>query len=229
MGVPLVLKHPKIKKLDFVFHISAVLVFAVGFDSRFTYATVNGFDEMRYQFNALWVSALILLILVLQLDDFVSKFNWRITTRKLAISFLGLSIIMLILLPPGLMTGFLSWNPLLDAPEVILVGFIGIWLTIALPEEIIARGVVQHQLTERIFPIDSKFRKYWKWIVLIFASVLFGASHWNNTSEEFALVYIILASIAGIVYGICWWFGGLFAAMLIHTLVDWIWGIFLKI
>lgn len=229
MVVPLVIKHPKIKQIDFVFHITAVLVFATGFDVRFTYATVSGFDEMRYQFNALWVSTLILLTLVLQIDDFVSKFNWRVTGKKLAISFLGLSIILLIVLPPGLITGFLSWNPLLDSPEVILIGFIGIWLTIALPEEIIARGVVQHQMTERIFSSESKYRKYWKWIVLIVASILFGSSHWNNTSEEFALVYIILATIAGIVYGICWWFGGLFSAMLIHTLVDWIWGIFLKL
>lgn len=228
MVIPLVITHPKIKRLDFVFHITAVLVFAVGFDTRYTYATVSGFDGMRYQFNALWVSTLILFILALQLDEFAGKFNWNITWRKLAITFAGLSLILCILIPPGLMTGFLSWNPVVESPEVILVSFIGIWLTIALPEELIARGVIQHQMTERVFSKESKFRKYWKWIVLFVVSILFGASHYNNTSEEFAWVYIILASIAGIIYGICWWFGGLFPAMLLHTLVDWIWAIFLK-
>ena len=226
MIVPLVSQHQKLKQFDFVFHIVGVLVFWLGFDMRFTYATVNGFAELRYEFNALWISTIILLLLAIQLNDFDSKFNWRITGHKLVITFIGLSILLVTLVPLGLMTGFLSWNPTFSQPEILIVGFIGIWLTIALPEEIVHRGVVQHQMTENIVSEEKKYHKYWKWAVLVIVSILFGLSHWNNTSEEFVWIYIILATGAGIVYGICWWFGGLFSAMLIHTLVDWIWSIF---
>jgi membrane protease YdiL (CAAX protease family) len=196
---------------------------------RYTSVAINGLAELKYEFNALWVSALILLLLAIQTQDFDSKFNWRITRHKLAVSLLGLSILLLIVVPFGYMTGFLGWNPTSEGPEVIIVSFIGIWLTIALPEEIIARGVVQHQLTERIFSEEHKYRKYWKWVVLVIASIVFGSSHWNNTTPEFMWVYVILATIAGIVYGICWWFGGLFSAMFVHTLVDWIWALFFKL
>jgi len=229
MGLPLILHHPRIKRFDFIFHIVGVLVFATGFDMRFTSMAINGFDGLQYEFNALWVSALILLLLAIQTQNFDNKFNWQITRNKLAISFLGLAILLLIVVPLGFLTGFLTWNPTIEGPEVIIVSFIGIWLTIALPEEIVVRGVVQHQLTERILSEESKYRRHWKWVVLVLASVLFGSSHWNNTSPEFVWVYVSLATVAGIVYGICWWFGGLFSAMLIHTLVDWIWAIFFKL
>jgi membrane protease YdiL (CAAX protease family) len=225
MGVPLISKHQKLKQFDFVFHIVGVLVFWVGFDMRFTYAAVNGFAELRYEFSVLWISTLIILLLAIQLNDFDNKFNWRITGHKLVITVIGLSILLVTLVPLVLMTGFLSWNPIFDQPEVIFISFIGIWLTIALPEEIVHRGVIQHQLAEHIVSEENKYHKYWKWVVLVIVSILFGLSHWNNTSEEFVWTYIILATGAGIVYGICWWFGGLFSAMLIHTLVDWIWSI----
>jgi len=229
MGLPLIIKSERIKKLDFIFHIIGVLVFATGFDMRFTSVTINGLPELQYEFNAIWVSALILVLLAIQTKDFESKFNWQATSHKIAVSLLGLSILLLVVLPLGYLTGFLGWNPTTEGPEVIIVSFIGIWLTIALPEEIVARGVVQHQLTERIFSGEHKYRKYWKWVTLVIASIVFGSSHWNNTSQEFMWVYVGLASIAGIVYGICWWFGGLFSAMFVHTLVDWIWALFFKL
>ena len=229
MALPLVLQHQKIKRFDFIFHIIGVLVFATGFDMRFTYAAINGFDGLQYEFNALWISSLILLLMAIQTQDFDSKFNWQMSRRKLVISFLGLSILMIILVPLGFMTGFLGWNPTFPGPEVIIVSFLGIWLTIALPEEIIARGVVQHQLTERMLSKENKYLKYWKWVALVMVSFLFGLSHWNNTSPEFVWVYVTLATAAGIVYGMCWWYGGLFSAMLIHTLVDWIWALFFSV
>ncbi|MFX1264852.1 MAG: CPBP family intramembrane glutamic endopeptidase [Promethearchaeota archaeon] len=229
MGLPLVLQHHRMKRFDFVFHITGVLVFATGFDMRYTSVAINGLAEMRYEFNALWISSLILLLLSIQIHDFDGKFNWQITRHKLAVSFLGLSILLLVLVPLGVVTGFLGWNPTFEGPEVVIISFIGIWLTIALPEEIVARGVVQHQLTECVFSEENRYRKYWKWVALVIASILFGSSHWNNTSQEFMWVYVSLATVAGIVYGICWWFGGLFSAMFIHTLVDWIWAMFFRV
>jgi len=181
--------------------------------------------SFQYEINALWVSSLILLLSSIQFQNYEEKFNWKITKNKLLLPMtLGL-ILAIIIIPIGMLTKFLSWSPEWPGFLMFFFSFIGIWLTIALPEEVIARGVIQHQLTEKVVKKDNNFFKFWKWFVLILASSIFGLSHWNNTTSEFAWVYILLATIAGIFYGYCWWKGGLFSVMLIHTIVDWIWGL----
>ena len=224
MGIPHVIQNEKVKRFDFVFHVVAVLIFFAGFDLRY-FAAINGFDGGAYEFNALWISTLILLFMAVQNDNFIDKFNWQVTRNKLRISSNLLTILSVILVPIGFLTGFFVWNPILDI-EFILVGFIGIWLTIALPEEVVFRAVMQHQLTERA---SFKENKHWKFIVLVVVSIIFGLTHWNNTTGQFIWVYIFLATIAGIIYGICWWRGGLFSAMLVHTLIDWVWSILFKL
>jgi len=215
-------------RFDFLFHIASVVLFAIGFDGRFTSNTLSGFSSSEYNFNALWVSSLILLLYSIQLNEFEEKTNWK-PSKKGVLYALNLSAILAIIsIPIGLLTNFLEWSPNFSDVPMIFISFIGIWFTIALPEEIIARGVIQHQLTNKVVKKDGKYFKYWKWGILIVASVIFGLSHWNNTSPEFIWVYILLASIAGVAYGICWWKGGLFSAILIHTLVDWVWQLFFK-
>lgn len=228
MILPIIIKHHHINRIDFIFHISAVVIFAIGFDNRCTYDVINGFDGMKYEFNALWMSALILLLFSIQLKEFTEKFNWKITLKKLFIPFIGLLILCLIAIPIGLITDFLVWSPEWPGFGMFIVSFIGIWLTIALPEETIARGIIQHQLTEKIVKKKSKIYPYWRWVAVVLASIAFAVTHWNNTSSEFVWVYILLAAIAGVIYGVCWIFGGLFSAMLLHTLVDWIWALLLK-
>jgi membrane protease YdiL (CAAX protease family) len=213
-----------VKRFDFVFRVTAVLIYFAGFDLRY-FASINGFDGGSYEFVALWISALILVFMAVQDDNFIDRFNWQVTRNKLRISSNLLTILTVILLPIGFLTGFFVWNPQIDI-ENILVGFIGIWLTIALPEEVVFRGVAQHQLTERA---PFKDKQHWKFIVLIIVSIIFGLTHWNNTYAQFIWVYILLASIAGIIYGISWWRGGLFSTMLVHTLVDWIWALLFKL
>ena len=224
LGIPFFVKNEKVKGFDFVFRVVAVLIYFVGFDLRY-FAAINGFDGGSYEFVALWISALILVFMAVQDDNFIDKFNWQVTRIKLRISSNLLAILTVILLPIGFLTGFFVWNPQIDI-ENILVGFIGIWLTIALPEEVVFRGVAQHQLTERA-PFKDKQR--WKFIVLIIVSIIFGLTHWNNTYAQFIWVYILLASIAGIIYGISWWRGGLFSAMFVHTLIDWVWALLFKL
>ncbi len=228
MILPVLIKHRHIKRIDFIFHISAVVIFAIGFDNRYTYDVINGFDEMKYEFNALWMSALILLLFSIQLKEFTEKFNWKITLKKLFTPFIGLLILCLIAIPIDLITDFLVWSPEWPGFGMFVVSFIGIWLTIALPEETIARGIIQHQLTEKIVKKKSKIYPYWRWVAVVLASIAFAVTHWNNTSPELIWVYILLAAIAGVIYGVCWIFGGLFSAMLLHTLIDWIWALLLK-
>lgn len=215
-------------KYNFIFQVVGVLLYAIGFDSRFTKPVLSGFVSMEYDFNALWVSSLILLMYSVQAKDFTVKTNWVPSKRKLLYPSVLSAALVIIAVPIGLATGFLSWNPTWPGILMFFMSFIGIWLTIALPEELIARGILQHQITENVINKEHKFYKYWKWIVLVIISIVFGASHWNNTSVEFIWIYILLASIAGIAYGYSWWKGGLFSAMLLHTIVDWIWQLFFK-
>ncbi len=209
---------------DFAFHLISVIIIAVGFDRRYTYEITPGIG-FQYELNALMVSSLILASLSVQIDDFSKKFNWGINKNKLLLPLSLSGLLAIITIPIGLVTNFLSWSPQWPGTLMFFFSFIGIWLTIALPEEIIARGVIQHQLTKNVISKENKYFKYWKWGVLIVASAIFGLSHWNNTTPELAWVYILLATIAGAVYGICWWKGGLLSAMLIHTIVDWIWAL----
>ncbi len=215
-------------RFNFIFQIVSVLLFAIGFDSRYTNSVVSGFVSEQYTFNALWISSLILLLYSVQMKDFTKKVNWKPSMRKLLYPSVLSAGIVIISVPIGLATGFLTWSPNWPGSLMFILSFIGIWLTIALPEELIARAVIQHQLTESVIDKEKNFYKYWKWIVLVVVSILFGASHWNNTSPEFIWVYILLASIAGIAYGYSWWKGGLFSAMLLHTIVDWIWALLFK-
>lgn len=212
-------------RFNFIFHVSAVILFAIGFDKRFTSQIFQGLD-FNYEINALWVSSLILLLYSIQFQNYEEKFNWKITKSKILLPMTFSLILAIITIPIGLLTGFLTWSPEWPGVLMFFFSFIGIWLTIALPEEIIARGVIQQQLTDSVTKSENGLLKYWKWFVLVLASAIFGLSHWNNTTSEFAWVYILLATIAGLFYGYCWWKGGLFSAMLIHTIVDWIWTLF---
>ena len=211
-------------RFDFIFHVSAVILYAIGFDKRYTSLVIPGLD-FNYEINALWVSSLILLLFSNQFQNYEEKFNWKITKKKLLLPIVLSIILAIIVIPIGILTDFLIWSPKWPGGLMFFFSFIGIWLTIALPEEIIARGVIQQQLTDTLQDSEHRIWKHWKWFILVLASSIFGLSHWNNTTSEFAWVYILLATIAGIFYGYCWWKGGLFSAMLIHTIVDWIWSL----
>jgi membrane protease YdiL (CAAX protease family) len=65
-----------------------------------------------------------------------------------------------------------------------------------------------------------------KWIPLVISSLAFGLMHWNNVSGlSTQITYVSLATIAGIGYGWAYRKSGnnLLAAILVHTLVDWVW------
>lgn len=69
-----------------------------------------------------------------------------------------------------------------------------------------------------------------KWIPLVISSLAFGLMHWNNVSTlSTQITYVCLATIAGLGFGWAYRKSGnnLLAAILVHTLVDWIWKLFL--
>lgn len=142
--------------------------------------------------------------------------------KDLIIAVLALVIIMALVIPPGLATGFLSFS----IPESFNITklsahFIGLFLTVALPEELFFRGILLRGL-EKVF---SK-----KWIPMVISSLAFGLMHWNNVDVlSMQITYVSLATLAGLGYGWAYRKSGnnLFAAILAHTLVDWVWKLLL--
>jgi membrane protease YdiL (CAAX protease family) len=129
---------------------------------------------------------------------------------------------MVLVVPPGLLTGFLSFHlPQTYPIPKLTIHFVGLFLTVALPEELFFRGILLRGL-------DKMFSK--KWIPLVVSSLAFGLMHWNNANTlSTQITYICLAAISGVGYGWAYRKSGnnLFAAILVHTLVDWTWKLFL--
>jgi membrane protease YdiL (CAAX protease family) len=141
--------------------------------------------------------------------------------KDLAITLVAVLAMLLLVVPPGLGVGFITWNPQLPAPLEGTLHFLLIALTVALPEELYFRGVLQSMLEERT-------KK--PWLAVGVASALFGLMHWNNvhTLEE-QLAYFGLAAVAGVIYGLAYRRAkSLWPAVLCHTTVDWVWETMLK-
>ena len=142
--------------------------------------------------------------------------------KDLTIAVLSLIMIMAVVIPPGLATGFLTFSipESYDIPK-LSAHFIGLFLTVALPEELFFRGLLLRGLEK----VSSK-----KWIPIAVSSLAFGLMHWNNVNDlSMQITYVSLATIAGLGYGWAYRKSGnnLFAAILAHTLVDWVWKLFL--
>jgi membrane protease YdiL (CAAX protease family) len=130
------------------------------------------------------------------------------------IHFAGFAVIAV---PLGMALGFL--HPRTGSPSPWSVGFqfFGIFLTVAIPEEMLFRGILQNFLTKSF---RSERRELYG---LLIASVIFGAAHLHHAPVP-NWRYMILATIAGIFYGNTYRRRGrVSASALTHTLVDTIW------
>lgn len=138
--------------------------------------------------------------------------------KDLYIALAALLMIMVVVVPVGLLTGFLTFGfpEKLNAVK-LAASFIGIFLTVALPEELFFRGILLTGLEK----VSSR-----KWIPAVVSSLAFGLMHWNNISGlHMQITYVSLATFAGLGYAWAYKRSGnnLLAAMLTHTLVDWVW------
>ena len=140
--------------------------------------------------------------------------------RDIVVSLGALLTLAALLIPPGLATGFLQWNP---SPPALVHGaslFGTLALTVALPEELFFRSLFQtwcERWTGR------------RWVGLVVASLAFGLMHWNNRPDlTEKVIYCALARVAGIGYGLAFRYGGLFASVMTHASVNWIWQVLLR-
>jgi len=126
----------------------------------------------------------------------------------------NLAIFLLVAIPLGLITHFLTLH--YSAPTVgeVLVRMVMIYLFVALPEEILFRGTLLAYLDEALrWPATA---------TLVVSSLLFGAAHLNNAAN--VLWYFALAAFAGVFYARTYLkTRNVGTAATLHTAVNLIW------
>lgn len=133
--------------------------------------------------------------------------DWRTGLRELL--FFAPAVLIL-----GIWLGFIQPHANMPNFAKVVLTWVGIFVFVAVPEELFFRAWVQNFLERRIG------RKR----ALLVASILFGLSHFNKRSARFNWRYVLLATIAGIFYGRAWRQDRRVSASTItHTTVDWLW------
>jgi uncharacterized protein len=133
--------------------------------------------------------------------------DWKTGLRELA--YFAPAVLAL-----GFALGFLHPHANLPAVGKAALTWAGIFVFVAVPEELFFRAWIQNLLERRLGRRNA----------LVVASVLFGLSHFNKRSTHFNWRYVLLATIAGIFYGRAWRENRRVPASTItHTCVDWLW------
>lgn len=129
-------------------------------------------------------------------------------------NFVGYAVLAI---PLGIALGFLHPHASRVSPGQFALQFIGVYLTVAIPEELLYRGILQNLLVKSI----SRGRP--GVYGLFVASVVFGASHLHHPPVP-NWKYGILATLAGIFYGNAYRTRQrLSASALTHATVDTVW------
>jgi membrane protease YdiL (CAAX protease family) len=140
-------------------------------------------------------------------------YSFTIRRADLVEAFWNLLMFLCIAIPVGLWTRFIAAGHGVKSLLEFAAQFVGIFLAIAIPEELLFRGLIQN-LLGRVLPSTY---------ALLLTAVIFGLSHLNNGPAP-DWRYVGLASVAGIFYGRAYQrSGGLMAACLVHASVDTIW------
>ena len=135
--------------------------------------------------------------------------DWKTGVRELV--FFAPAVLTL-----GIALGFIHPHSTLPAFGKAALTWGGIFVFVAVPEELFFRAWVQNLLERRVGRPTA----------LVVTSVLFGLSHFNKRSAHFNWRYVLLATIAGIFYGRAWREQRRVPASAItHTSVDWLWSL----
>jgi hypothetical protein len=122
-------------------------------------------------------------------------------------------------LPAGFVLHFIGWHPRGEGIAAIALSFAGIFLFIAVAEELFFRGILQNLLEKSIVN---------KYMARGIASIIFGLSHIHHGFPNWR--YVIMASIAGWFYGTAWHNRrSVVSASVAHALVDTLWRHFLLV
>jgi uncharacterized protein len=142
-------------------------------------------------------------------DFHLRRSDWKTGLRELI--FFAPAVLVL-----GIALGFIHPHANLPAIGKAALTWAGVFVFVAVPEELFFRAWTQNLLERRIGRTAA----------LVVASVLFGLSHFNKRSAHFNWRYVLLATIAGVFYGRAWRERRRVpAAAITHTCVDWLWSL----
>jgi membrane protease YdiL (CAAX protease family) len=136
-----------------------------------------------------------------------------------------LALAAMLVIPLGLAVGFLNLSWVTPQPIDTITQLFSIYLFIALPEELLFRGVLLAYLKETLdWPV---------WVCVAVSSLIFGLAHLNNSAdiggEASVYWYALLAAFAGVAYASAYLRSkNVTAAAAVHTLVNWLWGVAFK-
>jgi membrane protease YdiL (CAAX protease family) len=123
----------------------------------------------------------------------------------------------LIAIPLGYALHFIRFHPNSVSWSSLGLQFVGIYLTIAVPEELMFRGILQNLLEKSIRRGPAGRGG------LVIASVIFGASHFHHPPVP-NWRYCIMATVAGLFYGVAYQTRRrISSSALTHALVDTLW------
>lgn len=149
----------------------------------------------------------------------LDEVGYRLTLRKddWIDGLTNFAAFFLLALPLAYALQFIRFRPHSVAPAALVGQFLGIYLTIAIPEELLFRGILQNMLARSI-------QRGTKGVyALLLASLLFGASHLHHPPVP-NWRYGIMATLAGIFYGNAYRTRRRISApALTHALVDTVW------
>jgi membrane protease YdiL (CAAX protease family) len=146
-------------------------------------------------------------------------YRFQLDPRGIAAVGVSFTLFAAIAIPLGLSIDFIEYQSRPFDAVAFLSSFVVILLFIGIPEELLFRGLIQ-----------NFFDQWWGkgFRSLAAASLLFGAAHLNN-GEAPNYSYMLLASIAGVFYGITFrQAGNLLAPAMLHALVDAVWRAFFR-
>ncbi len=194
----------------------------IPFDLRWNYDLWFGYGG-GYNWWSIAIS--VLAVLGWQRLRDLPEFGYRLLPqiKDITIALAATVVFAAIVIPIGLAIDFLQFPPS-KSPQILptVLMFVSIILTVAIPEELFFRGILQHGL-------DQMYHR--RWLVLLAVSFLFGLMHWNNADDlTTKIAYTALATLAGVFYGWTYRRSGnnLLAPVLTHALVDTIWATFLQ-
>jgi uncharacterized protein len=131
----------------------------------------------------------------------------------------NLLLFTVIAIPLGEVIGFIHWEPSLARLRSVPLMALGILFFTAWPEEFLFRGLLQNLLART-------FQNQWAGLAV--AAVIFGFSHILHAPFP-NWKYVILATIAGIFYGLAWMkTGSLVPGAIVHGCVDVLWHVLFR-
>ena len=149
-------------------------------------------------------------------------YTFRLGRRELGAAGLAFVAFAAVAIPLGLGIGFIRYGPKPFDAVQWAARAVAIYFLIALPEELLFRGLLQNLLERRRpagWPAASP---------LLSAAVIFGLAHLDNRPAP-NVRYAFLATLAGIAYGWVWArTRKVTASALTHATVDLVWGLMFK-